>query len=174
MSQAENTSAPKATWRDRFSRRHFIGAAAASVVGALAYPLVSRLQGTSLEASQSGATLAVLSTGLELHREGKYEEAIQEFTNVVRSHPELPAAYLFRGIALFNAGEPDAALTDFSRVLELRPDDAVVYLYRGDAYAALGLKDRAASDFQAAASLAGGDDRIEVAARAKLQKVSDQ
>ena len=169
MDQAERGTSSNRTWRDRLTRRHLIGASVAMVAGVLAYPLVSRSQ-DSVPTDRREA----LSKGLELHRQGKYEEAAQEFTDILRSQPDLADGYLFRGIALSSAGQPKAAIADFSRVLEFRPDDAVVYLYLGDVYLVLGLMDSAARDFEAAAALAGDDDRIKVAAQAKLQRILGQ
>jgi tetratricopeptide (TPR) repeat protein len=171
MGQAERGTSSNRTWRNRLTRRHLIGASVAMIAGVLAYPLVSRSQ----DSVPTDHRREALSTGLELHRQGRYEEAAQKFTDLLGSQPDLANAYLLRGIALSSAGQPEAAIPDFSRVLEeFRPDDAVVHLYRGDAYLARGLMDSAARDFQAAAAPAGNDDRIKVAAQAKLQRVLGQ
>ena len=154
MDRSEHRTPSDATWRDRLTRRHLLGASATVVAGVLAYPVVSRFQD-----AVSASPREAVNAGLDLHRLGKYEEAIRAFTEAIDSDRDLPDAYVLCGI--------------FSTALKLTPGDATVYLYRGDAYLALGRKERAARDYQKSADLAG-DERLAVAARVKLRMVASQ
>lgn len=165
-------SGPDPQSGDRVSRRSILGVAVMGALGAMAYGLSRPFQRPRWSKSRADAP-GVLSRGLEMHRQGNYERAAREFAAVIRSQPDLVEAYLFRGIALANAGDHQAAIEDFSTVLRLRPEGPVVYLYRGDSYLALGFDGPAAGDYRRAAAEAD-DNRIKVAAQAKLLKISRQ
>ncbi len=149
------------------SRRRVVAGLVIAAAGALAFSVFQWTRSPDpLEPTQD---LSLLQKGLELHREQKYEEAIQEFTSVIKAQRDMPAAYLFRGIALSNAGQYDKSVSDFSKVLQLRPGYVVVYLYRGESYLAMGQGDMAAEDFAAVVRAAPEDKQLIVAAQAKLQ-----
>lgn len=152
-----------------FTRRNAIVAFLAGTAGAILFTLF-RLE-RSPDSSGSTAPPAALQKGLELHRDGRYDEAIKEFTRIVRSRPELPEAYMFRGIALSSSGRFGEAIEDFTRALGLRPGDWAVYLYRGEAYLALGNKQSASEDFASVVRADPEDRRLIAAAKAKLQSM---
>ncbi|MBI4336323.1 MAG: tetratricopeptide repeat protein [Chloroflexi bacterium] len=111
---------------------------------------------------------------LELHREGRYDQAAELFASVAESRPGDPLPHVMRGSAYANNGQFREAVESFSQALELAPDDAVVYLYRGDAYLRMGLRDEARQDFEAATALTNGDERVAAAAGAKLRSLATQ
>ncbi len=162
------------------SRRKTIVAIAAGAVSILTFPVAWLVR--SGDGSQSTSGSATRSTvdpnlvppqsrqkGLELQREGKYDEAVREFTRIIESDPNALDAYLFRGIVRFNAGQVNESIADFSTVLARQPDNARAYLYRAESYLALGDVAKAERDVQAALDLAGDDPSLAVAARTKLQ-----
>lgn len=164
------TASAKSGKKERlFTRRNAIVAFLVGTAGAILFTL-SRLRRPP-GSSSSAAPSTALQKGLELHREEKYDEAIKEFTRIIRSKPDMAEAYIFRGITLFNAGRFNEAIADFTKALELRPQDWAVYMYRGDAYLALGNKQAASEDFGAVVRADPDDKRLVVAARAKLQSM---
>lgn len=156
-------------WRTRTvtllrTRRAALAALGTAAAGALAWPLVR----TARRAEPPLTPEERLRRGQALFREQQYVEAMREFGALIRARPNAPEGYLYRGMAAYQAGQYEASITDLTRALELRPENAVPYLYRGDSYQALGKLDAAAADYQQALSRTGQDERLAVAARAKL------
>ena len=89
------------------------------------------------------------NVGRRLMRQGKYEQAIALFTNLIEQNSELTEAYLERGIAyvLFNQErrwdfplreQVERAIADLSLVLDREPDNARALFYRLTALEQLG------------------------------------
>ena len=150
------------------TRRNIALGLVAAAAGAIAFPLV-RL--ASRDRPTPGVSSDALKDGLELQRDGRYEDAVQAFTRIIRAQGDVPEAYLFRGISLHNAQRFDDAIRDFTTVLRLVPDNVTVRLYRGDSYLALGRTDSAAQDFEEVVRAAPEDGRLVVAAKSKLRSL---
>lgn len=86
---------------------------------------------------ESAAGTNHLARGLVYCRSQKWEEAISELSEAIRSNPSDALAYEWRGSAFFAKGNMDKAIEDFSRVIELNPASAIAYLNRANAYRAL-------------------------------------
>ncbi|HTY23997.1 MAG TPA: tetratricopeptide repeat protein [Desulfomonilaceae bacterium] len=78
------------------------------------------------------------------------DQAISDYTKVVRLHPQMEAAYNNRGTAYYRQGEYSKAVKDFSRAIELNPSYALAYYNRGNAYHDKGDLDRSMADFNRA------------------------
>lgn len=65
--------------------------------------------------------VARFQAGLELGRQGRPQEAVEEFRAVVRLQPNLKEGHLNLAIALLNLNLRDEAIESFKRVLELDP-----------------------------------------------------
>ena len=65
---------------------------------------------------------AYLNVGIDAYNDGRLDEALVEFENVVQRFPDLPEGYYYRGLVLLNQGQNDAAIADFEKLLELAPD----------------------------------------------------
>lgn len=139
---------------------------AAAAVGAAS---VFLLRLVPLRNAAPKTSLETLQKGLGLHREGRYQEAIREFTRVIDTQRGFPEAYVFRGIALHNVGQFSDAVRDFSKALELDTQNLTVRLYRGESYLAMGQQEAAAEDFMAVVRANPEDKRLVAAAKAKLQ-----
>lgn len=172
LEQARKSVSGSPVRNTMLSRRNALAALVLAATGAVILPIVKLLRPST--STVPSDTSSLMERGLGLHREQKYDQAVREFTRVIRTYPKLPEAYLFRGIALANAGRHTEAISDFTRALDLSPENAVAYLYRGESNLALGFKDKAAIDFRRALELAGEDKRIAAAARNKLQVVERQ
>jgi len=57
-----------------------------------------------------------------LHREGRYGEAIEEYNKAIELNPNYAIAYAERGQAYFELGQYDLAIPDLAKAIELDPN----------------------------------------------------
>ncbi len=111
----------------------------------------------SLMALQScgGLTAAEVHTnaGVALHEDGRYERAIAEYAEAIRSDPEFALAYYDRGVAYARLQRFERAIEDYDATIRLEPRRAEAFHGRALAYDALGQQARAAEDYQEATRL---------------------
>ncbi|MCO5575061.1 hypothetical protein L7F22_028858 [Adiantum nelumboides] len=81
---------------------------------------------------------------------GKYEQAVSIFDQVVRDTPDSVEALIGRGTAYAFKRDLDAAISDFSKALQLNPETGEAWKRRGQAKAALGANAEAVSDLSKA------------------------
>ena len=93
------------------------------------------------------------SDGLDLHQQGRFEDAIREYDEVIRLEPHRIEAYNNRGRAYLNLDQAQEAIADFDQVLRLDPQLAEAYYNRGLANSNLGQAERANADFAQAIGL---------------------
>lgn len=79
--------------------------------------------------------------GKELMAEGRFEEAIPIYRDLVRALPNNPGPVMNLGLALHMAGHEQEAAREFEEVLKLEPAHLPAHLFLGAAY--LGLKEPA-------------------------------
>lgn len=79
------------------------------------------------------------TNAVQLLRAAQYEDAIPQFSIVLRVLPDFAKAYHWRGLAYYNDDQKTLALDDFNKAIELKPsfadayrNRAVLYLNRGD------------------------------------------
>ena len=78
------------------------------------------------------------------------EQAIDYYTDYLRSHPNSAWAYNLRGWARYESGDYDNAVTDDSEAIRLAPQDAMAYNNRGAAWQKKGAYDNALKDYSEA------------------------
>lgn len=88
-------------------------------------------------------------------RAGLYEDAIPDFSLVIRILPEFAEAYYGRGVSYFRQEDPvyNLALEDLDKAIELSPGMANAYRERGALYTAQEDKEQAIADLEKAISL---------------------
>lgn len=91
-----------------------------------------------------------LSRGIGMVNNGKYEQAVSIFDQVIRDTPNSVEALLGRGTAYAFQRDLDAAILDFSKALEINPETGEAWKRRGQAKAALGANSEAVSDLSKA------------------------
>ena len=95
--------------------------------------------------------------GQESLQEGKYDQAISDFSLAIEANPKYFQAFNSRGIAYYRKGQYDLAIADYSSAIELNSKDAMLYYNRGVSYANKGENDKAISDFSKAIEINKND-----------------
>jgi len=92
------------------------------------------------EAPQYAAarSAALFSRGVGFRLQGRFEYAIQSFSDSIELNTESGEAYFRRGICFFNIGESQLALADFKQADIINFDDPRTRLWEGLTYTQLG------------------------------------
>jgi Flp pilus assembly protein TadD len=93
-------------------------------------PLAERLQGRD--------RVALLQQGLKAHREGRLQDALRSYRQVLDIDPEHLDALRLSGLATMHSGDPAAALTLFDRAMRVDARNASLLNDRGVALQLLG------------------------------------
>ncbi len=110
----------------------------------VALPLASACGGNGEEATTpAGEAKQHYNKGVEYGQQGRFDEAIAEYTKAIVLDPNLAEAYGNRGNAWRALGEVQRAIADYAEAIRLNPQDAGAYASRALAYTSLG-KDRSA------------------------------
>ena len=91
--------------------------------------------------------------GLELERQGKFEQALASYDEALVLNPDFVEALNNRGVVLEAMNRHEAALASYDRVLASNPDLITVMRNRGNVMAALGRTDEALADYDRALAL---------------------
>jgi tetratricopeptide (TPR) repeat protein len=75
--------------------------------------------------------------GQDYSADGKYEEAIQEYSKAIEIKPDFFDAYYARGLAKHTVSKYNEAIEDFGKVIELKPTYDAAYSGRSNSYLAL-------------------------------------
>ena len=97
-----------------------------------------------------------LQRGTEAHLEGRLDDAIVYYTEVISLQPDastLTIAYQGRGFAYFFKREFDPAIEDFTKAIKSNSKDAVTYYSRGTVYSLTREFDLAIADYTKAIEL---------------------
>ena len=93
------------------------------------------------------------NAGLQLQEEGREEEAIAEYDEVIRLDSQAAAAYHNRGLAYGRLDQYQRAIQDFSEAILINPQLQESYNNRGVAYGFVGDYERAVEDLSEAIRL---------------------
>jgi tetratricopeptide (TPR) repeat protein len=102
---------------------------------------------------KAGDTYAWWMRGKAWARRGEYDNAIKDFTELIRLDPTDTVALLDRGNAYRDKRDTDRAIRDFDEAIRLDPTDAIAFNNRGNAYQDKRNFDRAIRDFDEAIRL---------------------
>ncbi|HLK23278.1 MAG TPA: TIR domain-containing protein [Caulobacteraceae bacterium] len=86
-------------------------------------------------------------------RAGEYDQAIEQYNQVIAARPDHANALNNRGNALLAKGQGEQAILDFDRAIALKPDFAAAYCNRGNAFQSKGDYDKAIRDYTVALQL---------------------
>lgn len=90
---------------------------------------------------------------IELVSDGKFEEAVNAYTEAILLNPNSALLYAKRGQCYLNLQKPNACIRDCVRALEINPDSAAAYKFRGRANRLLGNFVKAAEDLRNACKI---------------------
>ena len=91
--------------------------------------------------------------GDALSRRGRYAEAIEQFSELLKSSPDNEPALVALGIAQAKSGKPDEAVQALSEALRIRPGDAAAHNSLGNVLAQQGKPEEAVRQFEEAVRL---------------------
>ncbi len=91
--------------------------------------------------------------GLRAAKEGRLQEAVEEYTEAIRMNPGYASAYNNRGNLYRKLNKYQEALEDYNKALELDPDYALAYYNRGNLYRELNEHQKALEDYNKALEL---------------------
>ncbi|MBU1170317.1 MAG: tetratricopeptide repeat protein [Proteobacteria bacterium] len=112
-----------------------------------------------LTSSACGSELAekYKNTGNRYYSQGKYAQAITEFTKAIDEDPDFMPAYYNRGLAFYDLNLYYKAIVDFDMVIMMHPEDKDSYLIRGLCYSKVNKLKLALLDITKAADLGDMD-----------------
>ena len=92
-----------------------------------------------------------------LGQQGKYDEAVQYFTEALRIDSDYFDALINMGFTLYDQGKPAEAISYYRRALEIKPDSAKAHMQLALALVKQGKGDEALQQFYKAQELAPSD-----------------
>jgi len=92
---------------------------------------------------------------VELHEEGRYSQAIEEYSEAILLDPKLSEAYHNRALCHAMLGNYSSAVSDAGRAISLNPGYGLTYALRGLLYADMGRTSQAIADLEKALELGG-------------------
>lgn len=116
-----------------------------------------------------GGGIVFSDLGTALMAQGRYGEAIANYSRAIGSTSAPAVSYFNRSIAYERSGELDAAISDMNAVIESTPSFAEAYHRRAMLFRRKGLDGLAIGDLDAALRL-GPDDLVALADRAALHE----
>jgi tetratricopeptide (TPR) repeat protein len=98
--------------------------------------------------------------GLDLYKQGKFDDAIAELSRAIKLNPSAVLPYYNRGNAYMGKRAYELAIADYSEAIRLNPIFPWALMNRGIAYSVLGQLDNALADLNKAAQLDPTNPRI--------------
>ncbi|MDO8536029.1 MAG: tetratricopeptide repeat protein [Candidatus Omnitrophota bacterium] len=91
--------------------------------------------------------LAYLKRGSAYKDEGKFSQAIADYSKAIEVSPRISLSYSMRAETYITMGKFDQAISDYSKAIEIGPCDGMMYFDRGVAYDIKGDLDNAIRDY---------------------------
>ncbi len=98
--------------------------------------------------------------GVEYRRQGRFDDAIAQFTKAIELDPNLAEAYFNRGNIYAILLDLQRAVEDYSEAIRLNTEDANVYANRARAYTMLSSDQEAEQDIEKAVELGFDADQL--------------
>jgi len=113
----------------------------------------------SLEGASENTPSAALfykNRGVAKYRKGRYDSALEDFTQAVKLRRNYFEAMIDRGIVYADLGKYEKAVEDYDAVIEARPNDPSVFVDRGALYVREEKFEQALADFDHAIKVQPG------------------
>lgn len=91
--------------------------------------------------------------GKRARGEGRYQDAMEEYSEAIERYPENADAYIGRGNVYDDLGYAEEAIRDYDKAIELNPNSAVAYYNCGTVYNKSGQQKKALEDYNRAIEL---------------------
>ena len=141
-----NVTEPPASPGERLARRLGVSEPAGDPTVDTAAPIPA--------AATAGPDIEAIYAGANAHaKAGEYDQAIEQYDQVIRFDPNHINALNNRGNAYLAKGAYEEAIADFDKAIALKPDFATAYCNRGNAFQGRGEYDRAIRDYGVALQL---------------------
>jgi len=114
--------------------------------------LVARIL-TGCGVSAEGTVEWYLQQGSNFIEQGRYDEAIEQYTRAIELNPNLPHAYNNRAYVYLIKRQYDLAIAECNRAIELDSSFAMAYINRALAYKGQGKKEEALADLEKSVTL---------------------
>ncbi len=108
--------------------------------------------------------------GVEYRRQGRFDDAIAQFTKAIELDPNLAEAYFNRGNTYAILLDLQRAVEDYSEAIRLDAQNVLAYANRARAYTMLSRDQEAEQDFEKAVELGFDADSL----RAGVQEIKAQ
>jgi len=96
----------------------------------------------------------ILERGHRYRKNGQYDKAIEDYTQIIKVYPDSPTGYANRGMTYSLKKDHDRAIADYTMTIKLVPNgDASLHNQRGYEYLAKDDYDNALADFNKAIQL---------------------
>jgi tetratricopeptide (TPR) repeat protein len=98
--------------------------------------------------------------GVQFYQQGKFDEAIEAFNDVLKEKPDFAEGYYNLGMAYLRKGDVDLAQEKMEKTIELKPDFIEGYFGLGQVYIEKKEEQKAAEIFQKAIDIKPDDAKI--------------
>jgi tetratricopeptide (TPR) repeat protein len=116
-------------------------------------PVRSPIRENTPPAPPARPIVSHFSKGLELALQGKYQEAVEEFSESVKGNPNSALAHISLGVALHRLEQDDRALSSYDAALKLNPKEAEAFYFRANILHARGNVREAMAEYTRAMGL---------------------
>ena len=100
--------------------------------------------------NHAGSAATLLAAAIRGHQEGRIDEAVKTYREILATSPDQVDALHFLGVAEHQQGKSQEALEHIGRALELMPDHPDARNNRGNIFKELGRLDEAEADYRRA------------------------
>jgi tetratricopeptide (TPR) repeat protein len=120
------------------------------------------VKSVSVEQVKTNVAKNKFDQGVRFYQQGKFDEAIEAFEDVIINKPDFAEGYYNLGMAYMRQGDPDRAIEVMDKAIELKPDFVEAYFGIGQAHIDKGEEEQATEIFKKAVAINPSDAKIYV------------
>jgi len=135
------------------------------------YREVQKMAPDSREAIESSKRIHIL-LGRQYGEQGKFDEALQEFSSVLEKYPDDISALMYRGLTLSYMGRFDEAQTALAKALKIEPNNPQLHSYLAGIFEKKGEIEQAQQEYEQILRLVPKDSPLGMQAEVKLALIN--